>query len=95
MNHNRKRLPDGTQAKTEDLRESVAAWANEIGSKCRAHGMPAGVIVIVVPLEDPKPQYAYTVTPQGAQKLLRHVGDDIAAKGGGVAIAPASALPKA
>lgn len=91
---NRKRLPDGKQPTQDDLRESVAAWAKEISAKCAAYGMPVGVVVIAVPLKDPKPQYAHNLTPQGVQRILRHVGDDIAAKGGGIAIAPASALIK-
>lgn len=89
-----KRLTDGKQATHEDLRESVSAWSQEIANKCKAHGMPVGVIVIVVPTQDPKPAWSHNMTPGGVQRMLRHVADDIAVKGGGIAIAPASALPK-
>jgi hypothetical protein len=36
--------------KLEDLRESCGGWVGEIAAKCRAYGMPVGVVVIVMPL---------------------------------------------
>lgn len=93
MNPNGKRLPDKAQVKHEDLRESVKAWTEEIAAKCRNYKMPVGVFLVVVPLDDPKPQWSHNMTPAGVQQLLRHVGADIAIKGGGIAIA--SELPKA
>lgn len=95
MNPTGKRLPDKARVSHEDLRESVDAWAKEIISKCRNHKMPVGVILVVVPLDDPKPQWAHNLSPQNVQELLRHVGTDIAVKGGGIAIVPAGAMPKA
>jgi hypothetical protein len=95
MSSNRKRMPDGSRVSNEDIRESVRAWTQEIAGKCRNYRVPVGVIVVVVPLDDPKPQWAHNLTPQGAQQLLRRVGEEIAVSGGGIAVAGLDAMPKA
>lgn len=93
-NHNGKRLPDGTQPNLEDLRESIAAWTGEIAAKCRAYGMPAAVVLIVTPMDDPQPQYGQAnLTAPGLTRILRHVADDVAANGGGIVVT--SSMPKA
>jgi hypothetical protein len=92
---NRKRMPDGARVSNEDIRESARAWTNEIAAKCRNYGVPVAVLVVVVPLDDPKPQWAHNLTPQGVQQLLRRVGEEIAVSGGGIAVAGLDAMPKA
>lgn len=77
-NHDKKLLPNGKLPTHEDLRESVEAWTREIAGKCRAHGMPVAVFLVVVPLNDPKPAWAHNMITAGALELLSRIRTDVA-----------------
>jgi hypothetical protein len=62
----------------EDIRAGAMSYAKQITAKCEAEGIKCGVIVAIVPLADPRPQWASNLPLERVVRVLESLQQDAA-----------------
>lgn len=71
------------------LREAAKSYAVQIAAKCKAEKCEVGVLVVIVPREDPRPQWSGNMAAPTTLEVLRKVSDEVAH---GIVVVPPEGL---
>jgi hypothetical protein len=71
-----------------DLQQAAKSYAGQILAKCKAEKIEAGVLVVIIPKDDPQPSWATNLTMQGLRELTRKLDTEAAVRGLIVAPSP-------